>query len=131
VAVLSDADEVVELWKKPRHDRHAHRLRPLLHPTPKAPGRARAPDRAGLPGRPHVHGLAQTAERAGVGMLFFGDAAAPSTLRGSHRTAVEWGIQWPRHDMAPVIAAMSTVTERIGFGLTYLDVHASLHVAGC
>lgn len=32
---------------------------------------------------------------------------------------MEWGIQWPRHDMSPVIAAMSTVTERIGFGLTY------------
>ncbi|MFI5675540.1 NtaA/DmoA family FMN-dependent monooxygenase [Streptomyces cellulosae] len=64
--------------------------------------------------------LARTAERAGVGMLFFGDGSGiPSTWRGSIDPAVEWGIQWPRHDMSPVIAAMSTVTERIGFGLTY------------
>ncbi|XUL91833.1 LLM class flavin-dependent oxidoreductase [Streptomyces galilaeus] len=64
--------------------------------------------------------LAQTAERAGVGLLFFGDGSGiPSTWRGSIAPAVEWGIQWPRHDMAPVIAAMSTVTEKVGFGLTY------------
>ncbi|MFE2432034.1 NtaA/DmoA family FMN-dependent monooxygenase [Streptomyces sp. NPDC059373] len=64
--------------------------------------------------------LAQTAERAGVGMLFFGDGSGvPSTWRGSIEPAVEWGIQWPRHDMSPVIAAMSTVTEKVGFGLTY------------
>jgi FMN-dependent oxidoreductase (nitrilotriacetate monooxygenase family) len=64
--------------------------------------------------------LAQTAERAGVDMLFFGDGSGiPSTWRGSIEPAVEWGIQWPRQDMSPVIAAMSTVTEHIGFGLTY------------
>ncbi|GAA4184473.1 NtaA/DmoA family FMN-dependent monooxygenase [Gryllotalpicola kribbensis] len=64
--------------------------------------------------------LAQTAERAGVDMLFFGDGSGvPSTWRGSIEPAVEWGIQWPRHDMSPIIAAMSTVTEKIGFGLTY------------
>lgn len=64
--------------------------------------------------------LARTAERAGVGMLFFGDGSGvPSTWRGSIEPAVEWGIQWPRHDMSPVIAVMSTVTDRIGFGLTY------------
>ncbi|WP_329259603.1 NtaA/DmoA family FMN-dependent monooxygenase [Streptomyces sp. NBC_01478] len=64
--------------------------------------------------------LAQTAERAGVGLLFFGDGSGiPSTWRGSIAPAVEWGIQWPRHDMSPVIAAMSTVTEKVGFGLTY------------
>ncbi|WP_371660931.1 NtaA/DmoA family FMN-dependent monooxygenase [Streptomyces sp. NBC_00280] len=64
--------------------------------------------------------LARTAERAGVDLLFFGDGSGiPSTWRGSIEPAVEWGIQWPRHDMSPVIAAMSTVTEKIGFGLTY------------
>ncbi|MDW4907312.1 LLM class flavin-dependent oxidoreductase [Streptomyces sp. ADMS] len=64
--------------------------------------------------------LARTAERAGVGLLFFGDGSGiPSTWRGTIEPAVEWGVQWPRHDMSPVIAAMSTVTERIGFGLTY------------
>jgi len=68
--------------------------------------------------------LAQTAERAGVDLLFFGDGSGvPSTWRGSIAPAVEWGIQWPRHDMSPVIAAMSTVTERIGFGLTYSSTY--------
>lgn len=64
--------------------------------------------------------VARTAERAGVDMLFFGDGSGiPSTWRGSIDPAVEWGIQWPRQDMSPIIAAMSTVTENIGFGLTY------------
>lgn len=64
--------------------------------------------------------FAQTAERCGIDMLFFGDGSGiPSTWQGSRDAAVEWGVQWPRQDMAPVIAAMSTVTERIGFGLTY------------
>src|SRR3546814_9401796 len=64
--------------------------------------------------------LAQTAERGGIDLLFFGDGTGiPSTWRGSIAPAVEWGVQWPRHDMSPVIAAMSTVTESIGFGLTY------------
>jgi FMN-dependent oxidoreductase (nitrilotriacetate monooxygenase family) len=68
--------------------------------------------------------LAQTAERAGVDLLFFGDGSGvPSTWRGSIAPAVEWGIQWPRHDMSPVIAAMSTVTEHIGFGLTYSSTY--------
>ncbi|GAA0449274.1 methylene-tetrahydromethanopterin reductase [Paractinoplanes deccanensis] len=64
--------------------------------------------------------LAQTAERAGIGLLFFGDGTGiPDTWRGSIDAAVEWGVQWPRHDMSPIIAAMSTVTSHIGFGLTY------------
>jgi FMN-dependent oxidoreductase (nitrilotriacetate monooxygenase family) len=68
--------------------------------------------------------LAQTAERAGVDLLFFGDGSGiPSTWRGSIAPAVEWGIQWPRHDMSPVIAAMSTVTAHVGFGLTYSSTY--------
>ncbi|WP_203835564.1 NtaA/DmoA family FMN-dependent monooxygenase [Winogradskya humida] len=64
--------------------------------------------------------LARTAERAGIDMLFFGDGTGiPDTWQGSIDAAVEWGIQWPRHDMSPIIAAMSTATEHIGFGLTY------------
>lgn len=64
--------------------------------------------------------IAQTAERAGVDMLFFGDGSGiPDTWRGSIAPAVEWGVQWPRQDMSPIVAAMSTVTEHIGFGLTY------------
>ena len=68
--------------------------------------------------------LAQTAERAGVDMLFFGDGSGvPSTWRGSIAPAVEWGVQWPRQDMSPVISAMSTVTEHVGFGLTYSSTY--------
>lgn len=64
--------------------------------------------------------LARAADRGGVDLLFFGDGSGiPSTWQGSRDGAVEWGIQWPRHDMSPVIAAMSTVTENVGFGLTY------------
>ncbi|PWJ53619.1 FMN-dependent oxidoreductase, nitrilotriacetate monooxygenase family [Quadrisphaera granulorum] len=64
--------------------------------------------------------VAIAAERAGVDLLFFGDGSGvPSTWRGSIDAAVEWGIQWPRHDMAPVIAVLSTATRHIGFGLTY------------
>jgi len=64
--------------------------------------------------------LAVTAERGGIDMLFFGDGTGlPDTWRGSTDAAVEWGVQWPRHDMSPFIAAMAAVTEHIGFGLTY------------
>ncbi|QEO14933.1 NtaA/DmoA family FMN-dependent monooxygenase [Agromyces intestinalis] len=64
--------------------------------------------------------LAISAERAGIDLLFFGDGSGiPDTWRGSIAPAVEWGVQWPRQDMSPFIAAMAAVTERIGFGLTY------------
>ena len=64
--------------------------------------------------------IAQTAERAGIEMLFFGDGSGiPDTWNGSIDAAVEWGIQWPRQDMSPIIAAMAVVTRDIGFGLTY------------
>ena len=64
--------------------------------------------------------LAITAERHGVHLLFFGDGSGvPDTWRGSMDSAVEWGVQWPRQDMSPFIAAMAAVTRRVGFGLTY------------
>ncbi|PWB98242.1 methylene-tetrahydromethanopterin reductase [Salinibacterium hongtaonis] len=64
--------------------------------------------------------IAVSAERAGIDMLFFGDGSGiPDTWRGSIDPAVEWGIQWPRQDMSPFIAAMAAVTNHIGFGLTY------------
>ena len=64
--------------------------------------------------------VAVTAERAGVDLLFFGDGSGiPDTWRGTIAPAVEWGIQWPRQDMSPIVAAMAQVTEHIGFGLTY------------
>jgi FMN-dependent oxidoreductase (nitrilotriacetate monooxygenase family) len=64
--------------------------------------------------------IAVTAERAGMHLLFFGDGSGiPDTWRGSIDPAVEWGVQWPRQDMSPFIAAMAGVTRDIGFGLTY------------
>jgi FMN-dependent oxidoreductase (nitrilotriacetate monooxygenase family) len=64
--------------------------------------------------------IAQIAERGCLDMLFFGDGTGiPSTWRGSRDAAVRWGIGWPRHDMSPVIAALSQCTDNIGFGLTY------------
>ncbi len=64
--------------------------------------------------------IARIAERGCIEMLFFGDGSGiPDTWRGSHEEAVRWGIMWPRQDMSPWIAALSQVTEHIGFGLTY------------
>src|SRR3546814_6926166 len=56
--------------------------------------------------------LAQTAERGGIDLLFFGDGTGiPSTWRGSIAPAVEWGVQWPRHDMSPVIRSEEHTSE--------------------
>jgi FMN-dependent oxidoreductase (nitrilotriacetate monooxygenase family) len=64
--------------------------------------------------------IARIAERGCIEMLFFGDGSGiPDTWRGSHEEAVRWGIMWPRQDMSPWIAALSQVTEHVGFGLTY------------
>ncbi|TQL55829.1 FMN-dependent oxidoreductase (nitrilotriacetate monooxygenase family) [Subtercola boreus] len=64
--------------------------------------------------------LAVLAERGGIDMLFFGDGTSiPDTWEGSMDAAVKWGIQWPRQDMSPYIAAMAQVTSHVGFGLTY------------
>ncbi len=64
--------------------------------------------------------IAVTAERAGMHLLFFGDGSGiPDTWGGSIAPAVEWGVQWPRQDMSPFIAAMAGATRDIGFGLTY------------
>ncbi|MCS5713378.1 NtaA/DmoA family FMN-dependent monooxygenase [Herbiconiux sp. CPCC 205716] len=75
---------------------------------------------AGFPDVQVYQEIARTAERAGVDLLFFGDGSGiPDTWRGSMDAALEWGIQWPRHDMSPVVTSMAAVTEHIGFGLTY------------
>jgi len=64
--------------------------------------------------------IARISERGCIDMLFFGDGTGiPDTWMGSRDEAVRWGIGWPRHDMSPVITAMSRVTTHIGFGLTY------------
>ncbi len=64
--------------------------------------------------------IARIGERGCLDMIFSGDGTGiPSTWRGSTDAAVEWGITWPRQDLSPMMTAMSRVTERIGFGLTY------------
>ena len=64
--------------------------------------------------------IAQIAERGLLDFIFFGDGVGiPNTWEGSIEAAVKWGIGWPRQDMSPVIAAMSRMTNHIGFGLTY------------
>jgi len=64
--------------------------------------------------------MARIAERGCIDMIFVGDnPGIHSTWRGSTDEAVRWGIGWPRHDMSPVITAMSRVTKHVGFGLTY------------
>jgi long-chain alkane monooxygenase len=64
--------------------------------------------------------LVLAAERGRMDMVFFGDGTGiPSTYGGSIAEAVKWGIGMPRQDMSPFISALSQVTDRIGFGLTY------------
>ena len=64
--------------------------------------------------------VARTAERGLLDMIFSGDGTGvPDTWRGSRDAAVEWGMNWPRQDLNPIMVAMSRVTRHIGFGLTY------------
>jgi FMN-dependent oxidoreductase (nitrilotriacetate monooxygenase family) len=64
--------------------------------------------------------MARIAERGCLDMLFSGDGTGvPDTWGGSIDGAIEWGISWPRQDLNPISVAMSRVTRRIGFGLTY------------
>ena len=50
--------------------------------------------------------LAVAAERGGIDMLFFGDGTGiPDTWEQSMDAAIRYGIQWPRQDMSPFIAA--------------------------
>jgi FMN-dependent oxidoreductase (nitrilotriacetate monooxygenase family) len=86
-------------------------------------GRWRLP--GGWPGRtfPDVEmyeEVARIAERGLFDMIFSGDGTGvPDTWRGSRDAAVEWGMNWPRQDLNPIMVAMSRVTKRVGFGLTY------------
>lgn len=86
-------------------------------------GRWRLP--GAWPGRlfPDVEMYEETArigERGKLDMIFSGDGTGvPDTWRGSRDTAVEWGINWPRQDLNPIMVAMSRVTKHIGYGLTY------------
>jgi FMN-dependent oxidoreductase (nitrilotriacetate monooxygenase family) len=64
--------------------------------------------------------VARLAERGCLDMIFSGDGTGvPDTWRGSRDGAIEWGMNWPRQDLNPIMVAMSRVTRHIGYGLTY------------
>ena len=64
--------------------------------------------------------VARLAERGCLDMIFSGDGTGvPDTWRGSRDAAGEWGMNWPRQDLNPIMVAMSRVTRHIGYGLTY------------
>jgi FMN-dependent oxidoreductase (nitrilotriacetate monooxygenase family) len=64
--------------------------------------------------------FARVAERGLLDLLFFGDGSGiPDTWEHSVDDAVRWGVQWPRQDMSPYIAALAQTTHHVGFGLTY------------
>jgi len=64
--------------------------------------------------------VARLAERGCLDMIFSGDGTGvPDTWRGSRDAAIEWGMNWPRQDLNPIMVAMSRVTRHIGYGLTY------------
>lgn len=75
--------------------------------------------------------LARTAARGKMDLLFFGDAAeTPEIYGGDFSAAVRLGVRWPKHDMMPMVAAMSRVAKGIGFGLTMSTTyHHPFHVA--
>ena len=62
----------------------------------------------------------RVAERACIDMIFFGDGQGiPDTWESDIAGAARHGIEWPRHDMSPLIPIMGRVTDHIGFCLTY------------
>ena len=64
--------------------------------------------------------VARIAERGCLDLLFSGDGTGvPDTWRNSRDAAIQWGINWPRQDMQPMMVAMSRVTKHLGFGITY------------
>lgn len=64
--------------------------------------------------------VARICERGLFDMIFSGDGTGvPDTWRGSRDAAIEWGMNWPRQDLNPLMVAMSRVTKHLGFGLTY------------
>ena len=64
--------------------------------------------------------VARVIERGKIDMVFFGDGVGvPDTWQGSIDGAVEWGVEWPRHDMSALIPLMARATEHVGFCLTF------------
>lgn len=62
--------------------------------------------------------IARILERGKFDGAFFADVAGTPMVNGSMDETVELGVAWPRHDPIPMVAAMSTVTERLGFVTT-------------
>jgi len=62
--------------------------------------------------------IARILERGKFDGAFFADVAGTPMVDGSTDATVELGVAWPRHDPIPMVAAMSAVTERLGFVTT-------------
>ncbi|WEO77830.1 NtaA/DmoA family FMN-dependent monooxygenase [Cryobacterium sp. SO2] len=62
--------------------------------------------------------IARILERGKFDGAFFADVAGTPMVNGSMDETVELGVAWPRHDPIPMVAAMSTVTQRLGFVTT-------------
>lgn len=63
--------------------------------------------------------LARTLEQGGLDLLFFGDVLGLyDVYQGHHAGALKWALEAPANDPIIHIAALTGVTERLGFGLT-------------
>jgi FMN-dependent oxidoreductase (nitrilotriacetate monooxygenase family) len=62
--------------------------------------------------------IARILERGKFDGAFFADVAGTPMVNGSMDETIELGVAWPRHDPIPMVAAMSTVTQRLGFVTT-------------
>lgn len=63
--------------------------------------------------------MAKIAERGKLDLLFWGEGyGIPNTYEGSIRSAVEWGVQWPRHDQSVLFPIIAHETEHIGMVMT-------------
>lgn len=63
--------------------------------------------------------LAQSMEQSGFDLLFFGDVLGLyDVFKGNHEAAVKWALEAPADDPLIHIAALTSVTQSLGFGLT-------------
>lgn len=62
--------------------------------------------------------IARILERGKFDGAFFADVAGTPMVNGSMDDTIELGVAWPRHDPIPMVAAMSAVTQNLGFVTT-------------
>ncbi|MCD4532901.1 NtaA/DmoA family FMN-dependent monooxygenase [Nocardioides sp. cx-169] len=62
--------------------------------------------------------IARILERGRFDGAFFADVAGTPIVNGSMDDTIELGVAWPRHDPIPMVAAMSAVTQHLGFVTT-------------